>query len=206
MSTLGVILAGGVGRRLGANLPKPLVKVGGVALVERAFHTLSEVCDAIVVTAGADRRAALAPTVPLARFVADPEGAEGPLAGLVAGLAGEAYAEALVLAVDFPLATAALLDRLLRRLRDSVEASAVIPVPFGVPQPLVAAYRPSARVTLATCLATGERSVTRAVAALDPVWIEDPALSDEDRDALFNVNTPDDLIEAERRLRRSKVG
>jgi molybdopterin-guanine dinucleotide biosynthesis protein A len=202
----GVILAGGRGRRLGANVPKPWVELGGVALVRRAVSTLGGVCDAIVVTAPKADRAAWAWLSPAASFVADPEGAEGPLAGLVAGLEGESYDEALVLAVDFPLVTAALLDRLLSRLRSSGDAKALVPMPAGIPQPLVAAYRPTARAPLAASLAAGERSVVRAVTALDPVWVADRELGDDDRDALFNVNTAADLAEAERRMRGSRAG
>lgn len=206
MTILGLILAGGVGRRLEPGIPKPRVEVGGVSLIERAVRTLEALCEPIVVTAPAAARSALSPLPARARFVADPEGAEGPLAGLVAGLSAVRYDEALVLGVDFPLATPAFFERLLNRLRARPDAHAVVPMPDGIPQPLAAVYRPAAREVLAALLAAGERSVTRAVVSLDPLWIDHRALSDEDRDALFNLNTADDRVEAERRMRRPKVG
>lgn len=205
MAILGVILAGGVGRRLDPAVAKPRIELGGVPLIERAVRTLEASCDAIVVTAPASAHAALAPLPPRARFVADPDGMQGPLAGLVAGLSARDFDEALVLGVDFPLATPAFFERLLHLLRGRPDAPAVVPMPGGIPQPLAAVYRPTARERLAERLAAGERSATRAVAALDPLWVDDGALSDEDRDALFNVNTPDDRTEAERRMRLPRV-
>jgi 2-C-methyl-D-erythritol 4-phosphate cytidylyltransferase/2-C-methyl-D-erythritol 2,4-cyclodiphosphate synthase len=52
--TSAAIIAGaGMGHRLGAQLPKALIQLDGVTLVERAFTTLSTVVDEIVITAPA---------------------------------------------------------------------------------------------------------------------------------------------------------
>src|SRR5438132_2343792 len=42
--TLGVIVAGGRGRRLGLEVPKALAAAGGMTLLDRAVATLEEVC------------------------------------------------------------------------------------------------------------------------------------------------------------------
>ena len=46
-----IIAGAGLGHRLGANLPKALIQIDGITLVERAFSSLSRVVDEIVVTA-----------------------------------------------------------------------------------------------------------------------------------------------------------
>lgn len=52
--TSAAIIAGaGMGHRLGANLPKALIQIDGVTLIERAFAALSTVVDEVVVTAPA---------------------------------------------------------------------------------------------------------------------------------------------------------
>ena len=52
--TSAAIIAGaGMGHRLGAEIPKALIHIDGVTLVERAFTSLSTVVDEIVITAPA---------------------------------------------------------------------------------------------------------------------------------------------------------
>ena len=46
-----IIAGAGLGKRLGANLPKALIQIEGISLVERAFSALSKVVDEIVITA-----------------------------------------------------------------------------------------------------------------------------------------------------------
>ena len=46
-----IIAGAGLGNRLGANLPKALIQIEGISLVERAFSALSRVVDEIVITA-----------------------------------------------------------------------------------------------------------------------------------------------------------
>jgi molybdopterin-guanine dinucleotide biosynthesis protein A len=59
--------------------------------------------------------------------------------------------------------------------------------------PLLAAYAPEGLEVLRS--APEGEPLTRTVEALEPVRV------DVDADVVFNVNTPDDLAEAERRLR-----
>ena len=49
--TAAIIAGAGLGNRLGANLPKALLQIDGITLIERAFTSLSSVVDEIVITA-----------------------------------------------------------------------------------------------------------------------------------------------------------
>src|SRR6516165_12255443 len=82
-ATVGLVLAGGLARRMGGG-DKALIKVGGVAILDRVLERLRGACQTIVLNANGD-------PARFARYglavVADsiPDFA-GPLAGILAGL------------------------------------------------------------------------------------------------------------------------
>ncbi len=193
--TLGLVLAGGRGRRLGAPVPKALVTLAGRTLLERAIATLGACCDEVLVVAPASLALPLEPS----RLVHDAEPGEGPLAGLVAGLASRAFERALVLGVDLPLVRAAALATLGASLGDAL---ARVPAPHGRPQPLAAAYAPAALAPLAAALARGERALVPAVLALPAALVDGAALAllPGGADAFANLNTPADFAAAERHV------
>jgi molybdenum cofactor guanylyltransferase len=195
-TTLGILLAGGHGTRLGLGLPKALARLGGMTLLERSRAVLGAACDDVVVVAPA----ALALPVPDAERVMDPEGSEGPLGGLVAGLAARPFQRAIVLGVDFPLMRPGLLGVLAEMLGGH---AAVLPLAGGMPQPLAAVYAPVAAGRLAACLAAGERAVMPAVAQLAPLVVRDEVLAglDGGLECFLNVNVPGELARAEALLR-----
>lgn len=192
---LGVLVAGGQGRRLSRSTPKALVCLSGLTLLERAWAVLEAACDEGVVVAPA----ALALPVPAAMRIMDGPRAEGPLAGLVAGLGARSFERAVVLGVDFPLMRPAALAA----LRDQLGGeTALLPAPGGIPQPLAAVYGPAAAGALARALERGERALTPAALALRPRLLDDGELArlPGGLENFFNLNTPDDLAEAARRL------
>jgi molybdopterin-guanine dinucleotide biosynthesis protein A len=192
--SLGVLLAGGRGRRLSGSGPKALARLAGVTLLERAASTLSAVCDERVIVAPR----ALGLPVPDGWRVAHDDG-RGPLQAVVAGLGAVPYERALVLGVDFPLIDADTLCAIADRLGD---APAVAPRPDEHLQPLVAAYAPRACAALAALIERGERSLIAAVLAIGARVIEGEELAalPGGLERFLNVNTPAELDEAERRL------
>jgi molybdenum cofactor guanylyltransferase len=204
-ATLGVLVAGGAGSRLALGIPKALVRLGGVSLMDRGLAILAAVCDDIVVTAPAGMALAAPEVIRSARGACavrradDPTGAVGPLAGMVAGLSSGAFERAIVLGVDLPFMEPAALETLLHRLSAH---HAVVPSPGGFPQPLAAAYAAAAGPMLASSLAAGERSPTRALQALDVLRLDDGELGrlPGGLGSFFNLNSPADLEAAERRL------
>jgi len=194
---LGVLVAGGRGRRLGLAGPKAHARFTNETLLERALACLAPVCGDIVIALSADV-AAPAPLPAGASVARDDPGRRGPLAGLVAGLSARSYEVAIVLGVDFPLARSAALAVLAARLGNRL---AVVPEPGGRAQPLFAAYAAGARDRLRQALERGEEALVPAVMALDPL-----VLVDRELEALagglenfLNVNRPEELEEARRR-------
>jgi molybdopterin-guanine dinucleotide biosynthesis protein A len=198
---LGVLVAGGRGRRMGLGFPKALLPLAGRTLLERGMDVLAATCDRMVVAAPAGMALPLAPAL----RADDPPGAEGPLAGLVAGLVAQPFEVALVLGVDFPLMTPGALERLAAALDG---AAAAIPMPGGVPQPLAAAYGPQAVPALAAALGAGERAPTRAVMRLAPRYLDDGALAalPGGRGCFLNLNRAAQIEEVERALAAARTG
>ena len=176
----GCVLAGGAGRRFGR--PKADVRLGDRTLVERAVAALLPRCDRVVVVS---RPGVPLPSLPVP-VVLDRPGPDCPLVGVATGLGALAGADALVLGCDLPLA-GPLLDALVA----APPGVAVVASCRGRPQPLCARY-PRARA-LAACerlLAAGTLPLAGLLEALGAATVEG------DRDALLNVNTPDDLARA----------
>lgn len=96
-----VVLAGGLGRRMGGDVPKPELVVGGRTLLARVLDAVTGAAPCVVVGPRVDAVAAEAPDVLWTRE--EPPGA-GPVAALRAGLAHvpDGVPEVAVLAADLP--------------------------------------------------------------------------------------------------------
>ena len=204
--THGAIPAGGAGRRLGESRPKALVVLEGRTLLARAIATLGELCDSIAVSMS-PRRPLPAEAYAGADAALDFAEGGGALMGLLAAAAPERWPadRTLVMGVDYPLARAAALRTLIDRLG---ERAAVVPAPGGRLQPMLAVYSAAALRALRQRFDAGERSTVAAVTALDPVVIDDRELErfPGGLENWINVNTPDDLAEASRRLQARDAG
>jgi molybdenum cofactor guanylyltransferase len=172
----GVLLVGGASARFGS--PKALALYEGETLATRAWRTLGEACaHRLAVGKTAD---ALELPFPV---LDDGSPERAAIVGLAAGVHAAPTDLCVVLPVDTPLVTAALLLELAGACRDA-----------AVPQsgPLPGAYRKRAL----PALESGERSIRRTLEQLDVALVElDPA-------QLANVNTPGDLEELTRRRYR----
>ena len=81
--TLGLVLAGGLARRMGGG-DKALIEIGGITILDRVLATLSAQCTDIIINANGDpERFADTGCVVIPDNV---PGHPGPLAGILAGL------------------------------------------------------------------------------------------------------------------------
>lgn len=187
---LGVLVAGGRGVRLDRGVPKALATLAGESLFERARAVLAASADAIVVAAPAD---VALPDEGLERVH---DAGEGPLAAAVSVLAGRRFDVAIVLGVDLPFVTPALLGALAAQAGEG----AVMPSADGREQPLASAWSAPAAGRLAARVAAGERAFVAAARAAGARTVDVEALGFEPS-VLANVNTAADLAAAEDRLR-----
>lgn len=131
----GIVLTGGGGVRLqGAD--KASIEIAGQTLLEHALTALAELTETVVVGDW------LPTSRPVGFLREDPAGG-GPVAGLMAGLAGfpRVLGMVVALAVDMPLVTTATVRRLVAALETDPALDGVL---LDGSQYLCAAYRPVA--------------------------------------------------------------
>jgi molybdopterin-guanine dinucleotide biosynthesis protein A len=192
MSSVAVaILAGGEGRRIGGS--KPLRRLGGSRLIDRAVEEARSWSDVIAI---AVRDTSQVPSV--AAEIIEDEPVEGPIGGLAAGLefalsAGREFL--LTIPADMPFLPSDLMDRLAAVIRDS---GCAIAASGGHAHPVCGLWRSSSLAQLDSYASNGGRSLKGFAAMIGAVEVE---WSVEPRDPFFNINSADDLAEAEKRLR-----
>jgi molybdopterin-guanine dinucleotide biosynthesis protein A len=167
VAATGILLVGGASERFGS--PKALVPFRGETLAERAWRTLTGVCEEVVAVGKA------ADLLELPFPVLDDGSSErAPVFGVIAGLRAARHEACAVLPVDCPLVTADLLLELLTA--------------HAVPQtgPLPGVYTKAMLPELEARSVRGElslRGVNKNVVHVDEAQ-------------LLNVNTPTDLVVA----------
>ncbi len=185
MKAVGVVLAGGVGRRIGGD--KATVELGGRALVRYPIAALARVCDEVVVVAKRDT--ALPALAGEADVWVESDVPRHPLAGIAHALRTAGGRPVLVLGCDMPCVPIALLAALLAHAR----GAGAVARTDGIVQPLCACYTPLALPGIER-FDPGARAtdVVRALGVTLVDW--------EDADALCSVNAPEDLRHAGARL------
>ena len=191
--TVGAVLAGGLSTRMGQ--PKALVELAGRPLAARIVGTVG--------SAGLEPLVVAKPDSPLpkldCRVLSEPSEPRHPLTGLVAALQASAGRGVVAIGCDMPLVPA----RLLTWLAQLEEEVAVCEV-GGRLEPLLGRYSPLARDALAAARDAGT-PLREAVAGLDPFIVSEDRIArfGDPRRIVFNVNSPEDLAEAERLLNRT---
>ncbi len=205
---VGVVLAGGEGRRMGAGVPKPLRRLGGKPMVAHVVERLRpQVMDLVVVANDPDpayRRlgAAVIPDPPDIEKAAQREGRRlGPLAGILAGMewavANHPHAGWVLTApADVPFLPLDLTVRLCGLMH--------------VPEPDVLTVRGEHALGIWSVMLAGDlrqailkegmrrvEEFARRHTYADLAWPGDRSVFD-------NINTPEELSAAEARLARAR--
>jgi molybdopterin-guanine dinucleotide biosynthesis protein A len=179
----GVILAGGLGRRMGG-VDKGLQPLHGKAMVEHVLARLAPQVDEIVINANQnlERYAAFGH-----RVVSDRVGGfAGPLAGLHAGLGAVSQPLAVTVPCDSPF----LPPDLVARLRQHLGSNDLAVAKTGdQPHPVFALVRRAVARNLETYLAGGGRKIDAWYASLKVVEVN----FDDEADAFRNINTLEEL-------------
>jgi molybdenum cofactor guanylyltransferase len=192
---IGVLLAGGRGSRLGGS--KALAPLGGKPLICHALAALRGAVGEVAIVAKPDTALPVLEAVTVWR---EPSALQHPLVGIVHALTCADSRPVLVCAADMPFVTSELLAAL--AAADPAGAPAVVAssVQRGL-QPVLGCYQPEARALLAAAAREGTAPVRRVVSGLGPRLFEVT-----DAQALFNVNSAEDLAVAEALLARGVGG
>jgi molybdopterin-guanine dinucleotide biosynthesis protein A len=187
-----VILAGGLGSRIGGD--KVVVALRGRALLRYPLEAMRAALDEVAVISKAGT---LLPQIDGAMVWIEPDEPQTPLFGIVEALGIAGGRPVLVCPGDYPFVTSDLLIQL--ATTPPKRHRAVVAVAQGVPRPLLGCYQPSAAQALREA-AMHDLSPQDALAQLDPLLVE---VADELE--LFDVDTPDDLLQAAAMLDQPSV-
>ncbi|KGB82084.1 molybdopterin-guanine dinucleotide biosynthesis protein A [Rhodovulum sp. NI22] len=193
MEICGVILAGGQGTRAGGR-DKALMRLGGRSLLARAVERLSPQVAALALNANGDPARFSGAGLPVVPDTVP--GQPGPLAGILAGMdwaAGRGGDAIVTVAVDTPFFPCDLVPRL-HLATETAHAPIALATSHGRPHPTFGLWSVALREDLRAALAQGTRRVRLWAEAHGAVMAEFPAGR---IDPFFNINTPEDLAQAE---------
>jgi molybdenum cofactor guanylyltransferase len=193
----GVLLAGGLARRMGGG-DKPMRTIRGRTLLARAVARLVPQCDGLILNANGDPARFAAFGLPIiADGVAD---FPGPLAGILAALDWAAANRPevtwmLSAAGDCPFLPRDLVGRLHKALVDE-HAELAVAASGGQSHPVIGLWRVSLREELRHALVVEDiRRIDRWTARYRLATVTWPTTT---LDPFFNANTVEDIAEAER--------
>ncbi|MDB5571169.1 MAG: molybdopterin-guanine dinucleotide biosynthesis protein [Hyphomicrobiales bacterium] len=198
-STVGVILAGGLARRMGGG-DKPLRTLGGKTILDHVIARVAPQCAALTLNANGDP----------ARFApwglpVEPDSVEGfvgPLAGVLAGMDWAARTRPdcrwlLSVAADCPFLPEDLVERL-HAAREAEDADVAVAASDGQSHPVIALWRVSLREDLRRALLEENmRKIDRWTARYKTATVEWPVAP---LDPFFNANAPEDIALAAKLL------
>jgi molybdopterin-guanine dinucleotide biosynthesis protein A len=195
--TPGVLLAGGLARRMGGG-DKPMRQIGGRTILERVIARLKPQCDSLILNANGDPARFASFSLPvIADSVAD---FPGPLAGILAALDWAAavrpeIAWILSAAADCPFLPRDLVARL-HQARITEDAQLAVAASDGQSHPVIGLWSVSLREELRHALVKEDiRKIDRWTARYKLATVNWPTTP---LDPFFNANTMDDIAQAER--------
>jgi len=194
---LGLVLAGGLARRMGGG-DKTHIRIGDQTILERVLARLKPQCAAVILNANGDPARFADSGLPVVPDTVP--GFAGPLAGILAGLDWTAaHAPAIVDVVSVPGDCPFLPGDLVARLSAARQAAGV---PLACARsgdwrhPVVGLWPVALREDLRKALVQEDMRKIEAFTARHGVAVSDwPATP---IDPFFNINTPADAAEAER--------
>ncbi len=195
--TLGLVLAGGLARRMGGG-DKPLTRIGGATILSRVLERLKPQCTRVVLNANGDPARFADTGLPV--IPDDVPGFAGPLAGILAGLDWAAeHAPEIAYVASVPGDCPFLPRDVVARLHQARDASGQ---PFACARsgewrhPVVGLWPVALRADLRHALTKEDLRKIELWTARHGIALADwPA---EPVDPFFNVNTPEDAAAAER--------
>ena len=189
----GIILAGGLSRRLGRD--KAVEPIEGQPLVGRVMDALSGIADELVVVVNTPQRGRELPLRDSAVVAVDIYPNAGSLGGIFTGLSSASNQWGIVVACDMPFLNLDLLSYLLS-FRESHDA--VVPVLDGRPEPTHAAYSKVCLSAIEARLEADDLKIARFFDDVRVKYVSQRRVEEIDpsRRSFFNVNTEEDLARA----------
>jgi molybdopterin-guanine dinucleotide biosynthesis protein A len=184
---------------------KGLVNLNGDPMISYVVNSMIDLVDEIVISVGKGR-AGLYDEYSEIGFdiVEDRESGIGPLEGLRCAMSAARGEYVLVAPCDTPFLKPGLCKLMLSKAEGKDGA---VPVVRGMFEPLHGAYkRATALKAFEEAIAGGKRRPADAYSKLDIVRVEEPDLRavDPELESFWNLNGPQELVQAEKRLGESE--
>jgi molybdopterin-guanine dinucleotide biosynthesis protein A len=195
-ATLGVILAGGLARRMGGG-DKTMRAIAGRPILDHVIERLAPQCASLILNANGDPARFDAWGLPVVPD--DVPDFAGPLAGVLAALDWTALHHPAIewvvsVAADCPFLPRDLVARM-QAERAAMQAELAVAASGDQSHPVVGLWKVSLREALRHALVVEEcRKIDRWTARYRLVTTQWPVTP---VDPFFNANTPDDVAEAE---------
>ena len=193
MDISGIVLAGGMSRRLGRD--KAIEPVDGEPLISRVIGRLSQVSEQTVVVVNDTERASALPLPDSATVAVDVYPGKGSLGGIFTGLSAADGEWGIVVACDMPFLNVGLLGHMLS-IRDGLDV--VVPVLDGRPEPTHAAYSKTCLPFIERRLQADDLKIARFFEEVRVRFVPEEVIDrlDPGRLSFFNVNTQQELDRA----------
>lgn len=193
MGVTGVVLAGGLSRRLGRD--KAVELFGGEPLISRVIGRLSALTNETVVVVNNEARAGVLPLPTDAKTAVDIYADSGSLGGIFTGVTAATNDWSFVVACDMPFLDSDLISHMLT-LRQGYDA--VVPVIDGFPEPTHAAYSKSCLPHIERRLKAGQLKIAGFFDDVRVRFVSEREIEgfDCERLSFFNINRPEDLERA----------
>ncbi len=185
MKITGIVLAGGMGRRMGG-VDKGLVPFQGRPLVAHVLERLAPQADEVLINANRETETYASLGYPVIQDTIG--GFAGPLAGLQTGMSAARNELVLTVPCDSPFLPADLAVRLLAALQDN-QADLAVARTGDQPHPVFCLCRKALLPNLTQFLENGGRKIDAWYASLKTVEVP----FDDEADAFANINTPEEL-------------
>ena len=189
------IIAGGQSRRMGRD--KAFVDLGGTPLIERVIARSANLgqSETILITNKPAQYAHLG--LPMFRDIVRDKGSLG---GIYTALARAKSPNVLVLACDMPFVNTDLLLYMVEQRRDDFDI--IVPTVDGYPQGLHAIYKKTCIAPIAEQLAANRLKIIRFYDQMRVRYLDEADYTpfDPQGRSFANLNTPQELAEAERLL------
>ena len=188
-----VILAGGVGSRLGKE--KSLIEFGGRPLIQWSVEKLALLVeDVVVVARGPEQAGLLEDLIPDASIACDSVSGYGPVAGLAAGMELARNEYVLAIGCDLPFLNVDVVNILFEQAQGW---DAAVPMrENGMIEPLHSVYKRDAlHSACQNAIEHGERKIRLPLSMLRVKCVSVELLKNPDPELLtfFNLNTREDL-------------
>jgi molybdopterin-guanine dinucleotide biosynthesis protein A len=186
-----LLLAGGSSTRMGKD--KASIRYGGTTQPEIVAELLRCCCSKFFLSLRKGQRNSTG--LECLNIIHDSFESAGPLVGILSAMKAHPQVAWLVVACDLPLLDSISLDNLLARRDPTKIATAYRSSSDGKPEPLCAIYEPQARPVLEDFFDNDIRCPRKILMQTEPLLL-DPV----NAQALNNVNTPEEYVEAVRTL------